>query len=177
MLPNRCEVQLPTVKHGHIPKTKVGRRGKRSLLKYCTIWENGRHLDSRPIFSVKHRKKSICSQNDWSPKPCPEICPILICPSEHKAVSWTALCLQAPCSPCMGPKTPLPATASHTGASGPLPTATDGHGHIGTPLCWPRGSCTCNWVTPAFRAHWPMSTPSAEHESQRKRENFCLPSI
>ena len=49
----------------------VGGERERYLLK-CTIRENRRLPKSKPIFSSKHRKKSIYSPKDWNPKPCPE---------------------------------------------------------------------------------------------------------
>ena len=58
MLPNKSGAGLPAVKHRNMLQTKVGGEGKRSVLKCCTIWGNGKLPNSRPIFSTKDTEKT-----------------------------------------------------------------------------------------------------------------------
>ena len=56
VLMNKSGVWLPALTHKQISKTRVGKEGKTSFLKGCTIWENGRFPGSRLISSGKPRQ-------------------------------------------------------------------------------------------------------------------------
>ena len=120
MLPNQSGVRLSAIKQGHIPKTKIGGKGKRYLLKGCTIWGHRELPDLRTISSTKHRKKNLVPKR-LKPKTMPRnLTPFLSVLLESKTAKQRALGLQdSPLSLCTWPKLPLPCRGfSHQGPRG-----------------------------------------------------------
>lgn len=98
LLLNKSGVWLPAAEHRHILKTKTGEEGKRSLVKWYTIWGNGNLPNSRTISSAIHRKKPSASQETETQNHAQKSHSVLLCPSETEATKQTVLCLQTPWS-------------------------------------------------------------------------------
>lgn len=127
MLPNKSGIWLSAVAHRHFLQTWAGEKGKKSLSKDCTIWDDQRLPGCMLISFPKPSLSPAIPRNRESAQ---KSCHTLICPLETGAAKWKALRLQGLSleSACgtgtvMSPP-PLPAQ----GPESPPTTAVAGHG-------------------------------------------------
>ena len=91
-------VWLPTVSNRQIFEAELGDKGKRSLFKCCTTWEDGVLPTSRLIRLIsfaKHRQNPAISRKTKTQVSAQNSCSILICPLEPVAAKPAAVWLQA----------------------------------------------------------------------------------